>query len=135
MSLIEFNFEKKSEYYTDPKIRKWRTVGKILDIIGFILIGGSLLIFWNEFEKMETGGLEMFLHPPFPFIIAGIIFFILGTIVIKIAMLKSVVKSFKTNDNPFFKEKEKITNEINEKKKEFDDLKNAINEMNNNKDE
>ena len=35
MSIIEFNFNKKSEYFTDPKIKKWRIISNILFIIGF----------------------------------------------------------------------------------------------------
>ena len=130
MSLIEFNFEKKSEYYTDPKIKKARLVSKIMFLVGIVLIIGSIFLFQDK-EIDTTDGL-LILQPPFPFIIVGLILLIISGIITKIAMIKSAVKSFKTNDNPFLKEKEKITNEINEKKKEFDDLKDAFNEMNNN---
>ena len=133
MSLIEFNFEKKSEYYTDPKIKKARLISKTMFLVGIILIIGSIFLFQDK--EIDTANGLLILQPPFPFIIVGLILLIVSGIITKVAMLKSAVKSFKTNDNPFFKEKEKITNEINEKKKEFDDLKNAINEMNNDKDE
>lgn len=130
MSLIEFNFEKKSEYYTDPKIKKARLISKIMFFVGIILIIGSIFLFQDK-EIDDTKAL-LILQPPFPFIIVGLILLIVSGIITKVAMLKSAVKSFKTDDNPFFKEKENITNEINEKKKEFDNLKNAFDEMNNN---
>ena len=47
-------------------------------------------------------------------------------------MVKAGIQAFKSDDNPFFKEKERITNEINDVKSQFDEMKNNFNNSDNN---
>ena len=130
---IQFRFDKKSEYYTDPKVRKIRIIANTIDAIGLILIIGSLLLFWNKFPELKTDiGFEFFLQIPIPFIILGCLLLSIGSIIKKVAMVKAGIQAFKSDDNPFFKEKERITNEINDVKSQFDEMKNNFNNSDNN---
>ena len=99
-----FGVENKSEYYANRKIAKMRIISKLLIAVGIAM--AFISIYLCEGKEFESEGILSILEPPFGFIIIGIVLAVVGAILGKYAVIKSVVKAFKTDDNPFMKDKE-----------------------------
>lgn len=128
-----FTKRNKSEYYADQKVSRLRKMSKIFFIVGVAM--ATISIYLCQGQEVESENISTLFEPPFVFIILGIILVIVGSLIGKYAVLKATIKAFKTDDNPLSKEAESFSNEVSEKQKVFEELKNTFEETNKNKDE